>query len=166
MDDHWVTVSEALVKFMPKLGDFVADLGMFTDHSVLDDDFAWQVSMHHFPAGTSLKQLQHFAQNRNEDRFQVFSDKYHLKHGSGSIRETELYPLENMNVPIAIFQGIEDKIADGKDALWTVDQLGDNVIHYEDIHANHNTFAIGKDMTYFSETVIGLLNKYHPINVT
>ena len=71
-----------------------------------------------------------------------------------------------MNVPIAIFQGIEDKIADGKDALWTVDQLGDNVIHYEDIHANHNTFAIGKDMTYFSETVIGLLNEYHPINVT
>ena len=164
MDDHWVGFTSSLMKIVPKLGDIFADKVMFTDHDELDDEFGWQVSMHHFPSGASLKQVQHWAQIFAEDRFQEYAEGYsqHGKHNSG--KKTELYPLEDIKVPIALFQGIEDKIADAKDAKWTADQVGQNLIHYEEIHANHNTFAIGKDMTYFKDTVINLLNEYHPIS--
>jgi len=55
MDDHWVGFTSSLMKIVPKLGDIFADKVMFTDHDELDDEFGWQVSMHHFPSGASLK---------------------------------------------------------------------------------------------------------------
>ena len=37
------------------------------------------------------------------------------------------------------------------------------LVHYEDIEAGHLTFMVGKDMTYWSEGVMGLLEKYHKL---
>ena len=64
---------------------------------------------------------------------------------------------------MAIFAGIEDILADTTDAEWTRDRIGDSVVHYEEIHAGHLTFLVGKDMSYFTETVMGLLQEYHPL---
>lgn len=55
-----------------------------------------------------------------------------------------------------MFAGIEDILADTTDAEWTRDQIGDNIVHYEEIHAGHLTFLVGKDMSYFN-TVMDLL---------
>jgi hypothetical protein len=60
-------------------------------------------------------------------------------------------------VPVAIFCGTKDPLADCKDAQWTRDTVGERVVHYEEIEAGHSTFCLGKDMTYFTETVMGLL---------
>ena len=69
-----------------------------------------------------------------------------------------MIPLENITgVPVAIFTGLEDPLADVTDARWTRDTIGDNVVHYEEIEAGHLTFLIGKDMTYFTEGVMDLL---------
>jgi len=74
-----------------------------------------------------------------------------------------LIPLENIStVPVAMFAGIEDILADTTDAEWTRDQIGDNIVHYEEIHAGHLTFMVGKDMSYFN-TVMDLLQQYHPV---
>ncbi len=120
--------------------------------------------MGHEPNGTSVKSILHYAQNMREDRFQVFSDDYTDVFKRHEKRTTDLIPLENITeVPVAIFTGIEDILADLTDARWTRDRIGDNVVHYEEIHAGHLTFMVGKDMTYFSEGVMDLLQQYHPL---
>ncbi len=75
-----------------------------------------------------------------------------------------MIPIENISeVPVAIFTGIEDILADLEDARWTRDRIGDNIVHYEEIHAGHLSFLVGKDMTYFTEGVMDLLQQYHPL---
>jgi len=64
---------------------------------------------------------------------------------------------------VAIFTGLYDPLADLTDARYTRDTIGKNVVHYEEINAGHLTFLIGKDMTYFTKGVMGLLKKYHPL---
>lgn len=99
-----------------------------------------------------------------EDRFQIFSDDYSDPFAGDKKRHTDLIPLENIStVPVAIFAGIEDILADTTDAEWTRDRIGDSVVHYEEIHAGHLTFLVGKDMSYFTDTVMGLLQEYHPL---
>ena len=66
-------------------------------------------------------------------------------------------------MPVAIFTGTADILADLTDARWTRDRIGDNVVHYEEIAAGHLTFMVGKDMTYFTQGVMGLLKTYHPL---
>lgn len=39
--------------------------------------------------------------------------------------------------------------------------MGDAVIDFKLIEGGHLSFFIGKDMSYFSNDVIGLLDKYH-----
>jgi len=69
-----------------------------------------------------------------------------------------LIPLENITgVPIAMFTGNVDPLADLTDARWTRDTIGDSIVHYEEVDAGHLTFMIGKDMTYFTEGVMDLL---------
>jgi len=133
-------------------------------HPELDDNTRFSVYMGHEPNGTSVKSILHYAQNMREDRFQVFADDYTDWFKRDKKRKTDLIPLENITeVPVAIFTGIEDILADLTDARWTRDRIGDNVVHYEEIHAGHLTFMVGKDMTYFTEGVMDLLQQYHPL---
>ena len=138
---------------------------LFISHNPsLDDNTRFAVYMGHEPNGTSVKSILHYAQNMKEDRFQVFSDDYTDIFAGDKKRHTDLIPLENIQtVPVAIFTGIEDPLADITDAEWTRDQIGDNVVYYEEMQAGHLTFMIGKDMTYFTTTVMDLLQQYHPL---
>ena len=68
------------------------------------------VYMGHMPNGASTKTIEHYAQNMNEDRFQVWSDSY------GDLidpkNQTDLIPIEKIDVPVAIFAGTHDVLAD------------------------------------------------------
>ena len=136
-----------------------------TNETDLDDDARFKVYMGHEPNGASTKAMLHYAQNMNEDRFQVWSDSYgDLIHPK---RQTDLIPIEDIDIPVAIFAGTHDTIADQTDAHWIRDTLKpETLVHYEDIEAGHLTFLVGKDMTYWSEGVMGLLNQYHPLPTT
>lgn len=63
-----------------------------------------------------------------------------------------------------MFVGTVDTLADKEDAEWTRDTLGDNMIHYQMIDGGHMTFLIGKDMSYFTEDVMMLLQEYQPLS--
>lgn len=67
-------------------------------------------------------------------------------------------------MPVAVFCGIEDKLADCEDAQNAVNLIGDDVVQFEQVHAGHKTFLIGKDMSYFTEMAMELIQKYHPVN--
>ena len=131
----------------------------------LDDDDRFAVYMGHEPNGASVKALLHYAQNMKEDRFQVWADDYTDIFDRKEKRQTDLIPIDQIStVPIAIFTGTEDPLADITDAEWIRDSLKPEVLaHYEEVSAGHLTFMVGKDMTYWSDGVMNLLKQYHPL---
>lgn len=62
-----------------------------------------------------------------------------------------------------MFVGRYDVLADPVDARWTRDQIGEAVVHYQEIDGGHETFLLGKDMTFFTKDVMDLLEWYHPV---
>jgi len=63
-----------------------------------------------------------------------------------------------------MFVGADDELATPADARWTRDQIGEAVVHYQEQPGGHLSFNIGKDATYFSETAMSIIEKYHPLN--
>jgi hypothetical protein len=68
------------------------------------------------------------------------------------------YDLSLLDFPIAIFGGKKDLMADPKDVEWTYNQLKKSVIFYHQYYLGHMSFAIAKDMSWFSVDVISILN--------
>ena len=66
-------------------------------------------------------------------------------------------------VPVALFAAKDDKIATVEDARLLRDQLHNSLVHYQEIDGGQTTFLIGKEMAYFTEDVVSLLQKFHPV---
>lgn len=81
----------------------------------------------------------------------------------GQHRKTDLIPIEDIKIPIAMFEGKADKLADPIDAKWTADTIGKSIVHYQEIEGGHLTFMIAKDMSYWSNDVMSILQKYQPV---
>lgn len=124
--------------------------------------------MGHFPSASSIKALLHYGQSARDNSFKAFD------YGSDSVnklhygtRDPPLYPLEKITeVPTAMFVGIEDELGDPtdcEDAKMSISAGGDALVHYEEMHAGHASFLIGKDMTYFTDRAMGLIKKYNPL---
>ena len=159
MDANWFTstVSQFFCSHIPLFCELIEKL-FATHQPKLDDTDRFAVYMGHYPNGASMKAIFHYTQNLREDRFQVFADDYEDFFNRHQKRTTNLYPLEKITeVPVAIFTGLYDPLADLTDERWTRDTIGKKVVHYEEINAGHLTFLIGKDMTYFTKGVMGLL---------
>ena len=88
----------------------------------------------------------------------MFADDYEAWFKRHEHRATDLIPLENITgVPVAMFTGKDDLMADLTDSRWTRDMLSDSIVHYEEIEAGHLTFLVGKDMSYWTRDVMNLL---------
>lgn len=86
-----------------------------------------------------------------EDRFQEWASEYHHWFGIGNERKTDIIPIHKIkDVPIMMVAGKNDILADLEDAKWTRDEIGDAVIEFLEIDGGHETFIVGKDMTWFS----------------
>ena len=159
------TASTLFCGSLPYFCELISAL-FITHDPKLDDADRFGVYMGHEPNGASVKAILHYAQNLREDRFQVFSDDYQDWFDKHEKRTTNLFPIENITeVPVAMFTGNVDILADLTDSRWTRDRIGDNIVHYEEINAGHLTFLVGKDMSYFSKGVMSLLKQYHPVSV-
>jgi len=116
----------------------------------------------HFPSGSSTKCHYHYGQLIVSDTFSEYSygsRKNMEVYGQTKPPEIDLKPVPG--VPIAMFVGEEDDLADVTDARWLRNQTDSEVVHYEEMpKMGHISFLIAKDMTYFSDRVISLLNKY------
>jgi len=115
--------------------------------------------MMHEPNGSSAQSIMLYAQNMREDRFQVFGPDYNKV--IGSKKTTDLIPLENITeVPVAMFVGKADKLADPEDAAWARKTIGNAVVRYQMVEGGHMTFFIAKDMTWFTQDVMNIVKEY------
>ena len=58
-----------------------------------------------------------------------------------------------------MFVAKTDLISTLEDTEWTRDSIGKpSVIHYQEIDGGHASFLIGKNMTFFSEDVMNIID--------
>ncbi|XP_050393751.1 gastric triacylglycerol lipase [Patella vulgata] len=109
----------------------------------------------HNPAGTSAKNMVHFAQAIKTDTFQ----KYDYRSGEKNILHygqptPPAYHPENMTVPVAVFRGGDDWLADPQDIEWLLPKL-QNLIYDKNIdHWEHIDFIFGLDAPELCYSVI------------
>ena len=69
-------------------------------------------------------------------------------------------PLEDFDIPVALFQGSLDKLADPTDVEWLTQQISNKVVFRQMYELGHMSFAMAKDMTWFKEDVVQVMNMF------
>jgi len=107
----------------------------------------------HYPAGISVKALDHTLQIYRSNRFQYYDyGKDNMeKYGSETPPLIDLSKIRNVRV--SMFVGNTDLLGDPEDNLWLKDQLRENVVGYHTYDYGHITFFIGKDVSYLEDLV-------------
>ena len=124
----------------------------------------YDVYMSNLPSGASFRNFVHYAQNIAQQK-QVFhrldyeSERANLEvYGTSS---PPSYDMSLIDFPIAILAGEKDLLADPKDVEWTYEQLKHTTIFYYMYYLGHMSFAIAKDMSWFTVDTMALLNHYN-----
>jgi hypothetical protein len=66
-------------------------------------------------------------------------------------------------VPIAIISGTQDILTTTDDTKWAMSQLGKSLVHYSEHELGHVSYFTAKDMSYFTQDVMEVMRRYHPI---
>lgn len=72
------------------------------------------------------------------------------------------FPVENINVPVAIFNGSLDDVVLQPDVDYLIEQLGDNLVYHKVVEADHWTFTMAKDMSWYQNDLVKVLQTYNP----
>ncbi|XP_050390148.2 lysosomal acid lipase/cholesteryl ester hydrolase [Patella vulgata] len=113
------------------------------------------VYLAHNPAGTSAKNMVHFAQGVRTDTFQKYdygSTAENLKHYGQAT--PPVYHPENMTTPVAIFRGGADWLADPEDVKWLLTKLKKVVFDKYISYWEHVDFIYGLDAPNICYNVI------------
>ena len=123
---------------------------------------AFNVFLKDFPAGTGYQNIVYYAQSiRTEGEWRRFDH--------GAIKNFDLYnsikpplvPLEKLSIPTALFVGEYDNCATVADNEWLVTQLNPDVLVWDQVYPlGHLSFSLAKDMSFFTEDVMNLVNQY------
>lgn len=100
----------------------------------------------HFPVGTSYQSIRHY--------YQIYRARNFIRYDHGRIENRRRYgqdtpppyPVEKLNVPVAVFSSDGDTVADKRDVELLVARLGDNVVFRSVVPEKtlrHFDFAVG-----------------------
>ena len=104
------------------------------------------VYLAHTPAGTSLKNMDHFAQNVNSERFGKYDyGDYENSQRYGTVLPPEYDLRKLLFLPIVVISGTRDTLCPPEDVRWTIGQLSNVVEHIEIPEYNHLDFIWAKD---------------------
>ena len=126
-----------------------------------DNTPRFPVILAHEPGGTSIQNLQHWAQMSTLPAYRMQKFDYGpagnlQRYGQST---PPVYNLSNVNVPHAMFLGADDKLADPVDGAWLMTQIRSVVYAETNLPAGHLTFMWGKSSDWF-QTVVDLARKY------
>lgn len=104
------------------------------------------VYLNHVPAGTSTRDIVHFAQMVKAGKFQMYdfgSKKKNLDHYGQT--HPPVYNLTKVNVPVVVMSGGKDWLADPQDVTYLLSQLPNVVKHLQIAQWDHLDFVWGMD---------------------
>jgi len=113
---------------------------------------------HHLPAGTSLKNLHHWAQMIKTGEFK----KYDFENEEKNLdcygqRVPPKYTLSTCKVPVGIFAGVNDKISNVSDLRKLRNTLKaespDSLVCYHEYEIGHVSILWNKDIDYFLDII-------------
>eukprot|EP00343_Euplotes_focardii_P008080 CAMPEP_0205821798 /NCGR_PEP_ID=MMETSP0206-20130828/9668_1 /ASSEMBLY_ACC=CAM_ASM_000279 /TAXON_ID=36767 /ORGANISM="Euplotes focardii, Strain TN1" /LENGTH=247 /DNA_ID=CAMNT_0053117541 /DNA_START=482 /DNA_END=1225 /DNA_ORIENTATION=+ len=108
----------------------------------------------HYPAGTSLENMEHFVQIYKSKRFQKFDYGLELNRKIYNRDTPPEFDLSNVsNFKIIQMVGEEDHISTPKDNHWLKTQLEDNLIYYGSYRIGHYSFLLGNDLSYLDQII-------------
>jgi len=64
------------------------------------------------------------------------------------------YPVDDIDMPIAIFNGSLDPVVLEADVDYLIERLGDKVVYHKVIEADHWTFSMARDMSWFENDLV------------
>ena len=120
----------------------------------VDNPARFDVFMSNEPSGQSYRTFVYYAQMINNKKFTRYDYGPIKNQKVYGQREVPLVPIENYNVPTVLMSGDLDGLATPADVAWLSETLGDKVVFQKQYHMDHFTFALGKDMTFFSEDAV------------
>ena len=156
------------ISFMNKnanrLTNFFIGLISDTNSKEYNDQNSLSVYFKHYPCGTSLKCLMHFAQIIKAKKFLHFDYKddanyviYHQKNPP----EYDLSVIRDL--PIMLITGEKDKLANSDDVRWLYNELKNNVIYFNIVpDMGHLSFLCGKNFSWFKEPLEYILEEFVP----
>jgi lysosomal acid lipase/cholesteryl ester hydrolase len=80
--------------------------------------------MGHFPSGSSMKNMNHFQQIMSRKQFAKFDYGKKTNMKVYGTKDPPIYNLSNIDVPIRLYKGDYDKLADSEDVKRLWDELG------------------------------------------
>jgi lysosomal acid lipase/cholesteryl ester hydrolase len=160
---NWIdtTFMKLMCGVIPELCEF--GIYLICDEDVdLDDSTRLNDYMGHFPSGTSLKSLDHYGQLIQSSQFQYydFGKKDNQKvYGSDSPPHIAIENIQG-KVPIAMFVGAMDELADAIDNEWAYSQMSKAVVFYHEYNLGHLSFMVAKDMSFFTVDAMAIISKF------
>jgi lysosomal acid lipase/cholesteryl ester hydrolase len=150
--------------FDNKLCDLVLSIFVDADPSIdLTSPDRWSMALSNMPAGSGIFNYVHYAQlivspTEVFRRFDYGKTENVKKYGQETPPD---YDLSLIKFPVAIMSGDTDKMADPKDVKWTASKLQHTLVFNKEYHLGHLSFAIAKDMSFFTQDAMDLINKYN-----
>jgi len=152
----------AFCDLLPGLCDWAAK---YLHHEGVDNGSRFPMFISNEPSGQSYRTFVYYAQMINSGKTQLYDyGRVENKKRYGTY-EPPLVPLQNISIPVALFSGSLDGLADPVDVANLSAELGDRVVFQKEYLLDHFSFAIAKDMSWFSTDAVNLLNQYNPIMI-
>ena len=130
----------------------------------VDDMTRVPVFMSGLPSGSGYKNFVHYGQLMHTDtesfrRYDHGAIENHKRYGQSTPPD---YELAKIKYPIAMLAGTKDVLADPADVAWFHEQMKDTTVFFKgDYDLDHNSFAIAKDMSFFTKDAMAVLNHYN-----
>lgn len=127
----------------------------------------FEAYMGHYPSGGSLNVVFHYLQQMRRDEVTVGFDygdeaKNIERYGSARVPTISMKGLKHLKVPVSLFVGTHDILSTPEDDRKIKKVLGKSLHQYHEVSADHLSLLIGKDMTYFTHTVMNTLEFQAP----
>lgn len=149
------SIGDWINKTFPQLSNFFIDLISDKDSFKVNNQNRMSLYLSKYPSGTSIKAIKHFSQNVASKSFSKFDygkeANYYIY---GNVQPSD-YDLSKINgMKIALIAGVTDKLSNPKDVLWLKEQLGKNVVYFNEFDKmGHLTFLIGNNSDWFLDVV-------------
>ena len=138
----------------------VETLKLISDyHPDVDNNKRLNIYVGHFPAGTSGQNMRYWNQMSKNDKFQMYDygTKGNLLHYNQTT--PPLIKLSNINVPVHLFSGVYDELADPQDVARLASELtGSPNVTFHSYNYGHASFMWALNMTYINDVIAIIKN--------
>lgn len=150
---------------LPKLCQY-SDQGFIDWSDEIDNTDREGDKFAHSPAGSGWRNLVHYAQVIKAKQFQRYDYGTEQNKKLYGQELPPKYALDAIKTPMVLYHGDIDELANPTDVAWLLDESQSGlkkkyVVHEEQLHFGHNTFSIGRNMTYVHESMLPYIMKAH-----